>query len=295
MKLSRRDKSINKVLHITTGGGGHVKASRISAAILGIAALSTVVISAPASASSTPQACTGATTSISTSQPTPLATPGCGTDTANFGFVDRTGTYRVGDVLTSSDLAAQGVNTTTVDSYASTSQPVWDEGVAYTGTNQDAAEAASFTITTAATTTASTVQPNVLTGAYAPLTSWTDRAGRRVVYRAGYFTPPSAGFGDAKIRNYHGLNQHTTQNTTQYPAPGYPTPNGGTSYLYRTPVNHVVCSGWSIFRSCKIDKTVWVRAIVDYRNLSDLTPFGVVNSYVEGYTYAPSWVRNALN
>ena len=241
---------------------------------------------------------------------------GSGPGNADFGVVDRTGTYQVNDSLDATQLAALGVNTATVDSYANGAQPTWDAGVAYSGADQYADELASADTsalsssspvstakgsgTTAvagsdssASTTAAPPSPD---GRYDVLWHWWDNQNSLVYYRRGYWNRATdSGFGDVKIRQKHNLDYRVAFVTTRYPEPHYPIWTGGRSYEYRTTVLHVKCSGWWIFRRCRVVERREVVAAVDYRELRDGGPFGVVTNYVEGYVYAPSWVKQAIN
>ncbi len=248
---------------------------------------------------------------------------GGGTGNADFGVIDRTGSYQVGDTLTASQLTALGVNTATVDSYANGAQPTWDPGVAsttdpnqqlademaaaqadlaavgntpdYTATSTPSSSAAAGADSTAGGVTASGVTAAAITN-YDVLWHWWDHQGHLVYYRRGYYIPPDRGFGDTKIRLKHGLDYRAAFNVTAYPEPGFPRSEGGHSRVFETPVQHVVCKGWWIFRKCEVKQTVQVLALVDYRRLRDGDPFGVVTCYAIGYDgLAPDWVRYAIN
>jgi hypothetical protein len=101
-----------------------------------------------------------------------------------------------------------------------------------------------------------------------------------------------------KIDQKHNLSLDAVKATTMYPRP---TPAGkeqlgATTYNYRTEVNHVECSGWWIFRSCRVTETLTVLAGIDYRKLPDGKAFGAVTAFCEGVPgRCPDWVRNAIN
>lgn len=117
--------------------------------------------------------------------------------------------------------------------------------------------------------------------------SWQDYKNRYTPIRANVLT---------KIETKHNVTYKVARATTKYPAPGQAGPGGGTSWSYRTPVHEVKCSGWWIFRTCKVVRTVWVKAVVDFRRLSDNRPYGVVTTYCEiGMDRCPDFVKNALN
>ncbi|UUU24997.1 hypothetical protein [Streptomyces sp. DSM 40750] len=127
---------------------------------------------------------------------------------------------------------------------------------------------------------------------------WKDKDGWDAVMRRGYWNGANAGFGMTKIDQKHNLSLDAVKATTMYPRP---TPEGKqqiapTTYNYRTEVNHVECSGWWIFRSCRVTETLTVLAGIDYRKLDDGKAFGAVTAFCEGVSgRCPDWVRNAVN
>lgn len=129
-------------------------------------------------------------------------------------------------------------------------------------------------------------------GSYATVSTWNDRQGRFTRLRLGYWTG-SSGFGYTKVKNYHNLTvaalKATTKNYTSHWVESGPT------RVYLAPVNHISCSGWWIFRKCKVIETTVVRLIHSNRTLSDGGYFGVVTAYCSGYTRCPDWVKNAAN
>lgn len=215
---------------------------------------------------------------------------------ADFGVFTAGTPLSVGTDLTSSQLTALGVDTTTVSAYAGGSQPAWDAGTYYAGANQAADELAGSSADVSAAVSAG-AQPLATAPdpRYEVLWHWDESRGKLVNYRRGYYDDATKrGFGDEKIMRKHNLNYKTTFTVTRYPQPGSPSPQGGTSFEYRTPVSHVKCSGWLIFRRCRVVETRELLASVDFRLVSG-GPFGVVTSFVEGYEKAPDWVKNALN
>ncbi len=253
-----------------------------------------------------------------------------GGGTAEFGVVGfPSRELQVGDSLTPEDLQSAGVNLQTVDSLASANAPSGDLGVVYSGTAaaQDAEDDAESDVETAnpdvpfdvngidddhvdATAPAQmqTFNPDPVTSAaaghnprYDTMGTWKDRDGWRVYLRRGYYTKISAtkdsGFGLTKVYNKHGLSAHAVLNTTRYPHPGNKGKYhiSGKKYHFRTPIYHIKCSGWWIFKSCKVVEKRDVLASVDFRSLKGGGSFGVVTTYVEGYRYAPAWARNTIN
>ncbi|WP_200303896.1 hypothetical protein [Streptomyces adelaidensis] len=127
---------------------------------------------------------------------------------------------------------------------------------------------------------------------------WKDKDGWDAVMRTGYWNGANAGFGMTKIDQKHNLSLDAVKATTMYPrpTPEGKQPIGPTTYNYRTEVNHVECSGWWIFRSCRVTETLTVLAGIDYRKLDDGKAFGAVTAFCEGVPgRCPDWVRNAVN
>ncbi|GHC70298.1 hypothetical protein GCM10010507_56380 [Streptomyces cinnamoneus] len=130
---------------------------------------------------------------------------------------------------------------------------------------------------------------------------WKERDGWTVYMRRGYYDPRrDKGFGLAKIEQKHNLTMKAVRATTQYPRPGaagkqkfagYPD-----TWNYFTDVLHVKCSGWWIFRTCRVDKVQPVRAGVDFSIKIPQLPKGVITAYCEGVQgRCPDWVKNAIN
>ena len=127
---------------------------------------------------------------------------------------------------------------------------------------------------------------------------WKDKDGWDAVMRQGWWDGANAGFGMRKIDQKHNLSLDAVKATTMYPRPG-PTGKeniGGTTWNYRTEVLHVECSGWWIFRTCRVTDVKTVRAGLDYRKLDDNKSFGAVTAFCENVPgRCPDWVRNAIN
>lgn len=135
---------------------------------------------------------------------------------------------------------------------------------------------------------------------------WRDRDGWQAVMRVGYYDArKDRGFGLTKVSQKHGLTTHAALNASRYPYAGskgkYRGGTSYTSYTYRTPIYKMVCSGWFIFRKCRVAEKRDVVTGIDYRSVgsgplsTQSGPMGVITCYVEGYIYAPSWARNAIN
>jgi hypothetical protein len=242
--------------------------------------------------------------------------PGCPAPSgdAEFGFLDTSGAQPLaaGATVSAAQLQGYGVDLAVVDSYANGAQPTFGAGSKSTAADPIAEEDASTTAVgvsfaggTATQTAGSsgpmtsgpagTAQAALSSSVNDILWHWGDKSNRMIIYRRGYYSPPNSGWGDAKIQGKHNMNYKTAWATTRYPQPGYPVGAGGSSLEYRTPVYHVKCSGWWIFRTCRIVETVTSRAVVDFRKLSDGWAFGVVTNYAIGYVRAPDWVKNAIN
>lgn len=114
--------------------------------------------------------------------------------------------------------------------------------------------------------------------------TWTERDGRTVYLWSDV---------NHKIVTVHNVTWQVARTTTKYPESKIF--EGGTSYRYETPVNHVTCSGWLIFRKCKVTESVDVRTVVNFREHYGKTK-GVVTTYCIGYSgFCPTWVREAGN
>ncbi|PJE97498.1 hypothetical protein CUT44_12520 [Streptomyces carminius] len=127
---------------------------------------------------------------------------------------------------------------------------------------------------------------------------WQDRDGWNAVMRKGWWDGGNSGFGMRKIDQKHNLSLDAVKATTMYPRPGPEGKEniGGTTWNYRTEVLHVECSGWWIFRRCRVTEVMTVRAGLDYRTLDDGKAFGAVTAFCEGVTgRCPDWVRDAVN
>jgi hypothetical protein len=127
---------------------------------------------------------------------------------------------------------------------------------------------------------------------YAVVASWPVQA-HQVYLQQGYWTG-TAGFGYAKITQYHNLTVNAVKATTMYPRGK--VNQGGTTWQYETPVGHVECRGWWVFRRCRVTEVISVYAVVNHRPMPDGTTFGVVTSYCSKYQpRCPEWAKNALN
>ncbi|MGW2767357.1 hypothetical protein [Streptomyces sp. NPDC001275] len=135
-------------------------------------------------------------------------------------------------------------------------------------------------------------------GSYDVVAEWKDRDGGDAAMRQGWWNGANSGFGLAKIDQKHNLSLAAVKATTMYPRPG-PTGKeqiGPSTYNWRTDVLHVECSGWWIFRTCRVTGIQSVLAGVDYRKLDDGKAFGAVTAFCEGVPgRCPDWVRNSIN
>ncbi|MBV6698904.1 hypothetical protein [Kitasatospora aureofaciens] len=123
--------------------------------------------------------------------------------------------------------------------------------------------------------------------AYALVTSWTSSDHRTVNLRRG-----NASWGLTKIEQKHNLNVAAVRTTTRYPAPGWPKKQANPdSWNYVTRVDHVRCSGWLWWRTCKVVEFTNVTVTVNYGNAK-----GVITAYCLGVAgRCPDWVKNAAN
>ncbi|MEU8510711.1 hypothetical protein AB0C76_03840 [Kitasatospora sp. NPDC048722] len=122
--------------------------------------------------------------------------------------------------------------------------------------------------------------------AYDLVASWTSKDHRTVDLRRG-----TATWGYTKIQQKHNLNVSAVRATTRYPEPGWPRQQSATTWNYLTLVNHVRCSGWAWWRTCKVVDFTHVQVTVNYGNVK-----GVITAYCIGYAdRCPEWVKNAVN
>lgn len=131
------------------------------------------------------------------------------------------------------------------------------------------------------------------TGSYDIIDTWNDRMGHQIVLRRGYYSGDS-GFGWTKIVQKHNLTTKAVWAATAGP----PTRTfvAGSKYDYFAPVFHVKCSGWWIFRTCRVTEQTTIKTGVDFRTVNDGKAFGVVTSFCLGHDGAcPDWVKNAIN
>lgn len=117
--------------------------------------------------------------------------------------------------------------------------------------------------------------------------AWTDFKGRYTPLRQSVVS---------KLQTKHNVTWKVARAVTKYPAPGGARLVSGTKWNYETPVSEIKCSGWWVFRSCKVVRTVQVIGSVDFRTLADGSPYGVVTTYCDGYDgMCPDFVKNAVN
>ncbi|MEU7135649.1 hypothetical protein [Streptomyces sp. NPDC046261] len=132
---------------------------------------------------------------------------------------------------------------------------------------------------------------------------WKERDGWDTVMRRGYYDPVlDRGFGLTKVEQKHNLTLKAVRATTKYPRPGAtgkePLSGSSTTYNYRTEVLHVRCSGWWIFRTCRVVDVKTIRAGVDFRVPpgGDGKSKGVITAFCEGVPgRCPDWVKNSIN
>lgn len=235
-------------------------------------------------------------------------------NTPVFAVVDTTGSLVVGSTVSASQLTSMGVDTTAIDNMenGTTTVPTYNEapGTSVTGLSPDQDEAATTFYPADTTSLTTPTGPSVNSRdeldsiprdpvgpqSYTIVAKWYDKHGNRVLVRNGYWTG-STGFGYAKVTQYHNLSLEALYDvTSRYAPPVYPVPDAGTSVLYKTPVVKVTCSGWYVFRKCKVTASTTVRAIVERKPQKDSQQKGIINAYCEGYfPRCPDWVKQALN
>ncbi|WP_372409029.1 hypothetical protein [Streptomyces luteireticuli] len=133
--------------------------------------------------------------------------------------------------------------------------------------------------------------------AYRIVGEWKDKDNVTTTMRQGKWPGGDYGFGLTKVEQKHNLSLAAVRATTKYPRPnGGKWQQSGTTYNYVTDVLHVKCSGWWIFRTCRVVEVKSVKAVVNFRGLPDGKPFGVVTAFCENTPgRCPDWVRQAIN
>ena len=116
--------------------------------------------------------------------------------------------------------------------------------------------------------------------------------------RVGQINPKyNTGFGQAKLI-YHNLTATNARIAIQHPKPGYPRKLAATkdTWNYVTSVAHVVCTGWGIFRRCKVVETVDILVGVDFTPIdSQGNTKGIITGFCVGHSgRCPDWVRTAI-
>lgn len=126
--------------------------------------------------------------------------------------------------------------------------------------------------------------------------TWKDVKGRTMVMRVGSYNPKTqSGWGLAKVIGKHNLTTKAVQAATKYTPTRYQN-NTSTAYAYYQPVQKYACSGWGIFRKCKVVATTNVVTVHETKAPSDGKPRGVITSYCQNYQpRCPDWVKNAAN
>ncbi|MEU6969973.1 hypothetical protein AB0A71_19965 [Kitasatospora aureofaciens] len=188
-----------------------------------------------------------------------------------------------GRELTVADLANDhGVDLALVQAYGSGETPSEPEPPVEDPAPQPAPEDAAES-PSGAPAAARAPSPN-----YQMVASWTSSDHRTVNLRRG----DGRTWGYTKIDQLHNLSVGAVRATTRWPAPGWPKlQTAPDSWIYVTKVNHIQCSGWWLWRTCKVVGSVDVQAVVNYGN-----PKGVITAYCQGIVgRCPDWVRNAAN
>lgn len=137
------------------------------------------------------------------------------------------------------------------------------------------------------------------TADYSTYDVWLDKMGDVVRLRRGWvnlFT--GGGFGLCKLVNKHNLTAAAVRTVTKhYNWREYLYWISPTRYDYHLRAYYIYCSGWWIYRTCKVKDSTDVKVAVDRRTLSDWRQFGIVTAYCpeEGVWACPDYVKNALN
>lgn len=114
--------------------------------------------------------------------------------------------------------------------------------------------------------------------AYSIYSQWWDNKYIKVAVRNGNST-----WGWQHLQK-HNVSLTMLQKTTKFPRNRY-LENG--SLIYVTPANQYTC--W--LASCRIDRTMDVKVIVNPTRLADGAPRGIITAYCVGPQVCPAWVR----
>lgn len=114
--------------------------------------------------------------------------------------------------------------------------------------------------------------------AYSIYSQWWDNKYIKVAVRNG-----TTSWGWQHLQK-HNVSLAMLQKTTKFPRSRY-MENG--SQIYVTPANQYTC--W--LASCRIDRTMDVKVVVNPTRLNDGAPRGVISAYCLGPTVCPTWVR----
>lgn len=159
----------------------------------------------------------------------------------------------VGQELTVADLANDhGVDATLVQAYGLGDTPAEPEPPAEDPAPQPDPEDLANTATGAP---AVAVAQAAGDPRYALVASWTSSDHRTVNLRHG----DGRSWDYTKIDQKHNLGVGAIRATTRWPAPGWPKlQTAPDSWIYVTKVNHVQCSGWFLWRTCKVIGVSWL-------------------------------------
>lgn len=116
--------------------------------------------------------------------------------------------------------------------------------------------------------------------AYAIYSQWRDNKYIKVAVRNGNIS-----WGWQHLQK-HNVSLAMLQKTTKFPRNRY-LKDG--NLIYITPANQYIC--W--LASCRVERTMDVRVIMNNTRLNDGAPRGIITAYCDGPRVCPAWVRQA--
>ena len=108
---------------------------------------------------------------------------------------------------------------------------------------------------------------------------------KAIAYRAGYYIPPSTGFGRAKVLLKHNMYKPIVAFIVKGPHNSHGSGTSGEAYAYAV---HIV--------NGEVVQVLKILAKYDTRHLSDNRSFGIVTAWCDGIQgKCPQWVNQAIN
>jgi len=108
---------------------------------------------------------------------------------------------------------------------------------------------------------------------------------KAIAYRAGYYIPPSTGFGRAKVLLKHNMYKKVVAFIVKAPNHTHGTGTGGLAHAWAV---HIVDG--------EVVQILKIFAKYDTRHLRDNRSFGIVTAWCDGIQgKCPQWVNQAIN